>query len=90
MSLIWRTSAIKIEFVEGDIRDKDLVDELVKGKDYIFNFAAQVSYIDSKDEPFLDLDINGRGHLNVLEAMREHNPGAKVLFFVIPLGLRQD
>lgn len=70
----------QIEFVEGDIRDKELVDKLVKGKDLIFNFAAQVSYIDSKDQPFLDLDINAKGHLNVLEAMREHNPTAKILF----------
>ncbi len=70
----------KIEFVKGDIRDKALVDSLIKNQDLIFNFAAQVSYIDSKDQPFLDLDINGRGHLNVLEAMREHNPKAKILF----------
>lgn len=69
-----------VEFIQGDIRDKDLVDKLVRGRDLIFNFAAQVSYIDSKDQPFLDLDINGRGHLNVLEAAREHNPGVKILF----------
>lgn len=70
----------QIEFVKGDIRDKELVDKLVSGKDLIFNFAAQVSYIDSKDQPFLDLDINGKGHLNVLEAAREHSPKAKILF----------
>lgn len=70
----------KIEFVKGDIRDKALVDKLVQGKNLIFNFAAQVSYLDSKDQPFLDLDINGKGHLNILEAMREHNPKAKILF----------
>lgn len=70
----------QIEFIKGDIRDKELVDKLVSGKDLIFNFAAQVSYIDSKDQPFLDLDINGKGHLNVLEAAREHSPKAKILF----------
>ncbi|MEK7556926.1 MAG: GDP-mannose 4,6-dehydratase [Patescibacteria group bacterium] len=70
----------KVEFIRGDIRDKEVIDKLVQEKDLIFNFAAQVSYIDSKDQPFLDLDINGRGHLNVLEAMREHNPKAKILF----------
>src|SRR5688500_5985492 len=66
----------QVEFVKGDIRDKELVNTLVQDKDLIFNFAAQVSYIDSKDQPFLDLDINGKGHLNVLEAMREYNPKA--------------
>ncbi len=70
----------EIEFVEGDIRDQETVKNLVKDKDIIYNFAAQVSYIDSKDEPFLDLDINGKGHLTVLEAVRQHAPSAKVLF----------
>lgn len=70
----------KIKFIKGDIRDKDLVDKLIQNRDVVFNFAAQVSYIDSKDQPFLDLDINGKGHLNVLESMREHNPKAKILF----------
>lgn len=70
----------KITFVEGDIRDKDLVERLVKGRDIVFNLAAQVSYIDSKDQPFLDLDINCRGHLNVLEAVRAAAPKCRILF----------
>lgn len=70
----------EVELVKGDIRDAELVKKLVKGKDVIFNLAAQVSYIDSKDKPFLDLDINGNGHLTVLEAIREMAPEAKVVF----------
>lgn len=70
----------QIEFVKGDIRDEELVKKLVVGKDFIYNFAAQVSYIDSKDQPFLDLDINGRGHLIMLEAVRQLVPQTKVFF----------
>lgn len=70
----------QVKFVEGDIRDEKLMAELVAGKDIIYNFAAQVSYIDSKEQPFLDLDINGKGHLTVLEAVRTHAPEAKVVF----------
>lgn len=70
----------QVEFVKGDIRDAELIEKLVAGKDVIYNFAAQVSYIDSKDQPFLDLDINGKGHLTVLEAVRKRAPSAKVLF----------
>jgi UDP-glucose 4-epimerase len=70
----------QVEFIEGDIRDEKLMASVVAGKDIIYNFAAQVSYIDSKDQPFLDLDINGKGHLTVLEAVREHAPKARVLF----------
>lgn len=69
-----------IEFVKGDIRDEKLMTKSVKGKDIIYNFAAQVSHLDSKDQPLLDLDINGRGHLIVLEAVRKHAPTAKILF----------
>ncbi|HSX25302.1 MAG TPA: NAD-dependent epimerase/dehydratase family protein, partial [Candidatus Andersenbacteria bacterium] len=70
----------KIQFIEGDIRDEKIVQEVVKGKDIIYNFAAQVSYIDSKEQPFLDLDINGKGHLNVIEAVRQFAPQARILF----------
>lgn len=70
----------QVEFVTGDIRDEELVKKLVVGKDFIYNFAAQVSYIDSKDQPFLDLDINGRGHLIILEAVRHSAAQAKIFF----------
>lgn len=69
-----------VKFVLGDIRDKALVAELVVGKDVIFNFAAQVSYIDSSKIPFEDLDVNCGGHLTILEACRNMNPQVKVIF----------
>lgn len=69
-----------IEYVEGDIRDEKLMERLVADKDFVYNFAAQVSHLDSKEQPLLDLDINGRGHLLVLETVRKHAPNAKVLF----------
>lgn len=69
-----------VEVIIGDIRDEKLMAQVVIGKDIIYNLAAQVSYIDSQNEPFLDLDINGKGHLAVLEAVRVHAPQATVLF----------
>lgn len=70
----------KIKVVIGDIRDETVVNDVVSGKDFIFNLAAQVSYIDSINEPFLDLDINCLGHLKVLEAARKFAPHTKILF----------
>lgn len=70
----------RISFVEGDIRDQELMNRVVAEKDIIFNFAAQVSYLDSKEDPFLDLEFNGKGHLTVLEAVRQHAPHARILF----------
>jgi len=70
----------KIKVVIGDIRDEKTVNDVVVGQDYIFNLAAQVSYIDSITEPFLDLDINCLGHLRVLEAARKLAPKTKIIF----------
>jgi UDP-glucose 4-epimerase len=64
----------------GDLRDATLVARLVRGQDVIFNLAAQVSYLDSMDDPLLDLDINCRGHLILLEACRRDNREARVIF----------
>ncbi|MFA4903824.1 MAG: NAD-dependent epimerase/dehydratase family protein [Desulfobaccales bacterium] len=70
----------QIRFIPGDIRDLDLMRRVVPGYDYIFSLAGQVSYVDSNIDPLLDLDINCKGHLQVLEACRMENPRAKLLF----------
>lgn len=70
----------KIAINIADIRDISALNFLVKEKDIIFNLAAQVSYIDSQTDPLLDLDINCKGHLLLLEACRNVNPGVKVIF----------
>jgi len=72
--------ADEIEFVEGDIRDPRVMQEAVTDVDYVFDLAAQVSYVHSNRDPILDLDINCRGHLVVLEACRQFSPGARVIF----------
>jgi len=69
-----------IVFIEGDVRDFELIQKTVVGKEVIFDLAAQVSYKDSITQPFVDLDINCRGHLNVLEACRLHNREVKIIF----------
>jgi nucleoside-diphosphate-sugar epimerase len=70
----------KIVFVKGDIRNLERVKEWVDGADYVFSLAAQVSYVDSNHDPLLDLDINCRGHLNLLLALSQINRRAKVVF----------
>ena len=69
-----------IKFVQGDIRDGSLVKSLVREADLIFSLAGQVSYVDSNTDPLLDLDINCKGHLQVLEACREAKSGARLVF----------
>lgn len=70
----------RVEMVLGDTRDIDLMCRLVNGKDFLFDCAAQVSHTLSVKDPFLDIDINCRGTMTVLEACRRENPSIKVVF----------
>ena len=57
--------------VEGDIRDKKKFLETAKECDGIFHLASQVSHIASQQNPYLDLDVNMKGTLNILEVAKE-------------------
>lgn len=70
----------KVEVIIGDIRDSELLGEVVRGKDLIFHIAAQTSHIDSMVDPFLDVDINCRGNIVFLESCRKFNPGVKIIY----------
>jgi len=70
----------KIEFVKGDFRDLKLMKKLVKDKSLIFNCAAQVSHTISIKDPFLDIDLNCKGNMAVLEAVRQENDNAKIIY----------
>ena len=70
----------KVKLNIADIRDKEAMKVLVQNKDIIFNLAGQVSHNDSLLDPFLDTDINYIGHLIVLDAVKNFNPEAKVLY----------
>ena len=70
----------RVELIRGDTRDLDLMRRLVQSKDFIFDCAAQVSHTLSVKNPFLDIDINCRGTMTLLEACREQNRAAKIVF----------
>ncbi len=64
----------------SDVRNQLSMNHLVKGKDYIFHLAGQVNHVDSMKNPLQDLEINCRGTMVLLEALRNHNRDAKVIF----------
>ena len=70
----------KVRICIGDIRNEQLMSELIVGMHIIFLFAAQVSYIDSLAIPFDDLELNARSTLTILELCRRHNPDVKIVF----------
>ena len=62
----------KIEFVQGDIRDKSAVCRAMTGCQGAFHLAAMASVQKSIDHPEDAHAINVGGTLNVLESMKEH------------------
>ncbi len=70
------------KFVKGDIRDLHLLEKTVSEcePNLVFNCAGQVSHVDSMSDPWLDIDINCTGNINVLEALRRKAPGSKIIY----------
>jgi UDP-glucose 4-epimerase len=58
--------------IGGDIRDLDILDAAVKGKDYVISLAA-MWLLHCKDYPRTAFEVNIAGTFNVLEACVKHN-----------------
>lgn len=61
--------------IRGDIREREAICQLLKDHNIgaIFHLAAQLPRITDHDNPFLSLDINARGTLNLLSAAGSNN-----------------
>jgi UDP-glucose 4-epimerase len=70
----------RIKINIADIRDSFSMAYLVQGQEYLFNLAGQTSHLDSMKDPFVDLDINCRSQLFILEACRRYNPSIKIVY----------
>jgi CDP-paratose 2-epimerase len=64
----------------GDVRDATLVRRAVRGAGQVFHFAAQVAVTTSLVDPVHDFEVNGRGTLNVLEAIRHQEVRPSLVF----------
>src|SRR5690349_9606998 len=72
-NLAWlrETHGNAVEIQIADIQDFKLLRQAVRGVSRVFHFAAQVAVTTSLTNPFLDFEVNARGTLNLLEALRE-------------------
>ena len=64
----------------GDIRDADVVARAVRDVSAVFHLAAQVAVTTSLADPMQDFDVNLRGTMNVLEALRRKSQPAALVF----------
>lgn len=70
----------KVKVKIADMRDTRIINKLVVDRQIIFNLAGTLSHIDSMTDPFLDLEINCRAQLSLLEACRKYNKHVKIIF----------
>jgi len=58
----------RIEFIQGDIQDQTVVQEAMRGVDFVFHLAAMVSVPQSMVQPMEAEIMNAAGTLNLLQA----------------------
>ena len=65
-----RTYGERVRVARGDVRDRALVRQSLRGVDRVFHFAAQVAVTTSLTDPFGDFRTNAEGTLALLEELR--------------------
>lgn len=75
-----RSHGDRVELCEADIRDAAVVAEVCKGASFVVHLAAQVAVTTSLQHPVDDFEINARGTLNVLEAIRRQATPPSLVF----------
>lgn len=67
LAAVWN----RIEFVEGDLRDPEIVRRAVRDMDYVLHQAALRSVPRSVEDPMTTTAVNVLGTVNLLQAARE-------------------
>lgn len=70
----------KVKINISDVRDVYSINHMVKGQDILFNLAGTLSHVDSMTDPFVDLDINVKSQVYILEACRKNNPKIGIIY----------
>lgn len=64
----------------GDICDQHAMNWLVRDMDFVFHLAGQVSHVMSLQDPFPDIEFNIKGTTVLMEALKNHNRHARLIF----------
>ena len=81
-NLEWLKSIGKFQYVHGDTRNRNDVDNVIQeGKfDAVFHLAGQVAMTTSIADPYKDFQVNAMGTLHVLDAIRRYSPDTVMIF----------
>ncbi len=69
-----------LKAVIADVRDYKSLEEAVNEATHVFHFAAQVAVTSSLMDPVYDFEVNLKGTLNLLEAIRRSNHQPSLIF----------
>ena len=69
-----------ISFELGDLRDEPALEKAAANASAVFHLAGQVAVTTSMSRPLEDFDVNARGTLALLDALRRHNAQAPLIF----------
>ncbi len=70
----------KVHTASDDLRDEQALREAVSDAELVYHLAAQTAVTTSLDQPVDDFDINARGTLNLLEAVRATGRKVPLIF----------
>ncbi len=70
----------RISFQLADLRDETALEGAVADASAVFHLAGQVAVTTSMVRPLDDFDVNARGTLALLDALRRRNPDAPLIF----------
>lgn len=68
-----------VSVVINDVRNFEALASAVRGEGVVFHCAAYTSHPNSMKEPLIDIDVNCKGTINLLEAARRFNPEVKIV-----------
>ena len=66
-------SEFDVQFIHGDIRDKEVILKVFDGADAVVHLAADTRVLDSIEDPIKNFEINVNGTFNVLNTVQERN-----------------
>lgn len=68
-----------VQAIINDIRNFEGICSCISNQDVVFNCAAYTSHPNSMKEPLIDIEVNCKGVINLLEAARRFNPDVKIV-----------
>jgi CDP-paratose 2-epimerase len=80
LAALQRRFGNQARLITGDVRDAAALSAALAQVDQVYHFAAQVAVTSSLVDPLSDFEINARGTLNLLEAMRRLETPPALLF----------